>query len=169
MNNESQKAIAPSNARRRLVRGAFSAPALLTLCSGSALAAASLTCRTKAISDQATVPASATVPTTGNWLRVQAYKKNGVYFISGDDVSNLAGTLGGSSYLTRTQWQRVSTSPFNIKEATAFSSLPLVDPGNYVAVKINATGSIVGFSGSTGSGVSNSAMMSIGCWSSIIV
>ena len=153
--------------RRRLVRGAFSAPALLTLCSGSALAAASLTCRSKAIADQATIPATANVPATGNWLRVPAYKKaNGKYYIFGNDVCNLATTLGGSSYLTRTQWQNVSLSPFNIVEAGTFTTLPGLQTGEYVAVKINAAGRIVGFSGSN---VSSAAMMSMGCWSSIIV
>ena len=66
VNNDTQKAIAPSSARRRLVRGAFSAPAVLTLYSGSALAAASLTCRSNAIADPQAAGATAPIPTQGN-------------------------------------------------------------------------------------------------------
>ena len=170
MNNDTQKANAPSSARRRLVRGAFSAPAVLTLYSGSALATASLTCRTKAIADPLAAGATAPIPTQGNWLRVQAYSKTynlvTKYFISGNDVSNLANMLGsGGSYLTTTQWQLITGTP-TIKEASTFTTLPQAVSGQYVAVKVNSVGRVVGYSDMN---VANSAMMSMGCWSSIIV
>ncbi len=169
MNNDSQKANAPSSARRRLVRGAFSAPAVLTLYSGSALATASLTCRTKAFADQATVPISGvTVPTTGIWLRVQAYKRGTIYYIKGSDVKALATSLPGgtgSSYLSVSLWQDVTTSGYPTV-ASFVNPQPVADAGKFVAMKINAAGGVVGFSGSS---ASNYAMMSIGCWSSIVM
>lgn len=62
-----------ASARRRLIRGALSAPALMTVCSGSAFAVASnMRCLANANTLPAPAPWGTTTPDT--YLRVQLYK-----------------------------------------------------------------------------------------------
>lgn len=58
-------------ARRKLVRGAFAAPVALTLCSGSAIAATSLSCVARQVSRPELSDATAT---NGTWIRVAVWK-----------------------------------------------------------------------------------------------
>ena len=64
---------APS-ARRRLIRGALAAPALMTLCSGSAFAAASTRCLANAQTMPQPADSGITTPTGDTYLRVRLYK-----------------------------------------------------------------------------------------------
>ena len=58
------------SARRRLIKGSFAAPAALTLCSGSAIAASSTTCVKTSADNTMRLPANP--PAT--WVRIQAHK-----------------------------------------------------------------------------------------------
>lgn len=148
------------NARRKLVRGVFAAPAIMTVCSGSAFAAASgLRC----IANQANSPL--TEPVTGatdTWLRVQLYSQGGKYYVRGSDIGAFKRSAN-SVYLSSNQWQA-----FDISTNTA-GAITTNPPGNpqpsnppkYVAVRVDASGNIVGV-GATGSG---SAVAGT-CWNS---
>ncbi len=175
------------SARRRMVRGVFAAPAVLTLCSGSAFAAVSnQRCVANQVNDARMFP---DVGPADTWLRVQRYKltSNGNSFsVSGSDIVQLSGSttatttkyyvrgqdivaLRGSnttisSYITATQWQE-ATSPYTILSGAPGNGnkTPVVDTDNFVAVRVNADGNIVGIVGD-GTGISSAVMNS--CWAS---
>ena len=75
MDTSNSSARSKGEARRRLLRGSISAPAVLTLFSGSALAAGSNTmCVSFAVNTTKALPADSTAPDT--WVRVQVYAIN---------------------------------------------------------------------------------------------
>ncbi|MEO5698676.1 MAG: hypothetical protein ABIQ60_16265 [Burkholderiaceae bacterium] len=152
------------SARRRLIRGAFSAPAVLTLCSGSAFAALS---NQRCVANQ--VNGTRTYPDVGpadTWVRVQRYKLNGnKFYVRGQDIVALRGTSTTiSSYITATQWQE-ATSPYAILSGPPGNgnNTPQVDTGNFVAVRVNADGNIVGI---VGDGTGSTSAVANSCWAS---
>ncbi|MBK7277582.1 MAG: hypothetical protein IPI08_13850 [Betaproteobacteria bacterium] len=72
MDHTDPSAVQAPSARRRLIRGALAAPALMTLCSGSAFAAASTRCLANA--QTMPQPAPSGTPAADTYLRVQLYK-----------------------------------------------------------------------------------------------
>lgn len=98
-------------ARRRLLRGSFAAPTVLTLCSGSALAASSAL---RCFSNAPAGVAASTVP--DNIWRVARYRTrvNGVTFqvFSGSDIRRLEGANAPRLALGRFEsgkWYRAET------------------------------------------------------------
>ena len=151
-------------ARRKLVRGVFAAPAIMTVCTGSAFAAASnLQCITNQVNNNpTTVPVAAGLDT---WLRVRLRQKGSapvVYYVSGADIQIYKRTTN-TVYLSSTQWQL-----FNLGTNTT-SGGAIADPvgtslsNSYAAVRFDAAGNVVG----VGTGSTGTSALPGTCWNSI--
>ncbi len=146
-------------ARRRLVRGVFAAPAIMTVCSGSAFAAgSSLRCLQSQCANPSVQPVANALD---GWLRVQLWQTGTTtpsYFVCGADLQIYKRT-SNTVYLGTTQWQ-----PFNI--ATNVSGANCAAPSGavrcakYATVRFDAAGNVVGVGSGTGSAVAGT------CWSS---
>ena len=111
MNVNPQNSSDNVSARRRLIRGAFAAPAALTLYSGGAIAAPSFTCVARQNQPGNAINAPANPNST--FVRVRNFRLingmsavNAAFFVSGADVASLLPP--GGSYLTSAQWQCVA-------------------------------------------------------------
>lgn len=173
-----EKTINPAGkglARRRLLRGTFAAPAVMTLVSGSALAASSLSCVARQNEPGRAENAGAN-PDGTIWIRVPVWEKRqdaSTYtrFVSGADIASLLPP--GGSYLPTGSWQCISivgtTLGFTVgtnytdAEATSISAIPMAKvSGQYVGVRIDALGKVVGVEPYS---TANSAMHA-SCWTS---
>jgi len=152
-------------ARRKLVRGVFAAPALMTVCSGSALASqSSIRCLARHVSDNTNVMPK--VGSLDNWTRVQLHKAaDGKFYVSGTHVASVF-TTSNSVYPAVGTWLQINGA------AGATVGLPttVMPPGStlsypspkYVVVRFDTAGNVtgVGLNGGTGSNVGAS------CWNS---
>ena len=188
MNKNLQDPTAHTSARRRLVRGAFAAPAALTLYSGSAFAATSLSCVAKEFRNP-TYPAVITdLSPSDTYLRVPLYSLAGrstpSTWINGSDINLLAQQIPGTDppYITNFQWQCFSVGLSNVKINTVTvtpiagivyagqpsrisnGALPMQN-GSYVAIRINTNGKIVGVVG-VGVPTGNTSAVHQSCWTS---
>ena len=158
----------PISARRRILRGTFAAPAVMTLASGSTFAGTSLTC----VARQQTSPITAPVAPDNTWLRVPVWvSRNGSSgnygkLVKGSEVASLLPP--GGSYLLTNEWQCVAIfgtgSGYTVgQKTTSPSPTPqLTSPVEYVAVRVDAAGKIVGVQGVS---TANTALH-VSCWTS---
>jgi hypothetical protein len=167
------------SARRRLIRGVFVAPAALTVFSGSAFAQASMTCVSKRVADPVLPEASASPDA---FLRVPLYGLgnggNVSKWIKGADVVFLA---DGSKepvnvFLSRDDWLCVSkgqgapNGDWVVGQRYPDPRLPNgsrpqeLRPEQLVAVRVDASGNIVGIVGTGGD--AGSAVGWTSCWAS---
>ncbi|MDP2006134.1 MAG: hypothetical protein Q8K45_10700 [Rubrivivax sp.] len=117
------------SARRRLIRGAFAAPAALTLYSGSVAARSINNCVTRQVGatpSSTTWPASSGIAgTTDTWVRVRLKKFTGKYgttslsnrysrWIKGADVVALQAAGTNPPFLNSSQWQLYDRGVTNI-------------------------------------------------------
>lgn len=178
MNEKISELAGKDTARRRLLRGTFAAPAVLTLASGSALAATSVTCVAKQVDSPEDAPPN---PAGTMWVRVPLWEKRQNVnrysrFVSGAQIAMLFPP--GGAYLSTTQWQCVSvvgTSTGFTAESIysdaevgtglgSINSDPLVQLTEYVALRIDETGQVVGVQDLyTDTGAS---AMHVSCWTS---
>ncbi len=167
MTNKTSAPTGKGLARRRLLRGTFAAPAVLTLFSGSAFAAKSATCLAKRVSS----PVNAGLNPSGTvWIRVQVWKStdgtNFANFVSGNDLAGLLAP--GGSYLASGNWQCVlsgvvSTVSYTVPNTYYNPSPAPAVTGQYVAVRVDATGKILGVEGIEAGG----SAMTTSCWTSV--
>ena len=176
------------SARRRLIRGAFAAPAAMTLFSGS-VAAASINCVARQVTSQ-----QLPTPSSGadSFIRVRLQKftrrtnsdqtlssTRWSRWILGSDVAGLKAPNGGS-YISGTTWQLFDVGTQSIYPANAvgstqtntpsedtdagneYSSVPA--PSDYVALRMDANGNIVGVVG-IGPNTGTTAVYA-SCWNS---
>ena len=163
------KAPTPAQAaRRQLVRGAFAAPALLTVYSGSALANASAK---RCLVNQTNIPRMEPVSTAAdNFVRIQLHQTgtstNPTYWVSGATINNLKRN-STTVFIESTKWQKFDIgtnklldSPVTLSTAPTLSS----NPQRWAAVRFNASGSVrgVGIASATG----ESALANT-CWNSV--
>ncbi len=156
-------------ARRKLVRGVFAAPAIMTVCSGNAFANTSnLRCLARNMTDMTNV-----TPKVGGldtWTRVQLHKAtDGNYYVSGTQVQSVF-TQSNSHYPGVGNWLAIDVATGNVPTGTGWSvpnaSMP---PGaalnyttpQYVIVRFDSTGSVTGV-GNAGTGYNVGAS----CWTS---
>ena len=165
------------SARRRLIRGAFVAPAALTLFSGSAFAQTSMNCVSKQVADPVYPSASGS---EDGFLRVPLYGLgnggNVSTWIKGSDVVFLVDGSKESvnTFLTRDQWLCVSNGQgapngsWKVGEKYIDPSLPNgsrpqeLRPAQHVAVRVDASGNILGIVGVGGD--AGSAVGWTSCW-----
>lgn len=168
------------SARRRLIRGAFMAPAALTVCSGSAFAQASMTCVSKQVADPV-MPQPVGDPEDA-YLRVPLYGlgngDNVSTWIKGAEVVFLASgsKVPVTTYLSNNEWQCVSTGTgansvwetgkaYADPEPHLNGSRPTaLVPAQYVAVRVDVDGNIIGVVGTAGN--NGSAVGWTSCWAS---
>ena len=181
MNENIQDRPAKVSARRRLIRGAFAAPAALTLYSGSAFAVTSNTCVARQVASPATVVDPATSANNGGadtYIRVQLRQKrpgpNQSTWVFGGDLlvaATLTTAQSSNSFLGSDNWYCYSASgSAGFLTGTVYSnSLATANPGgtpallanSFVAIRVNSAGRIVGV---TDAGLTSAVSHS--CWSS---
>lgn len=176
---------AKTQARRRLLRGTFAAPAVLTVCSGSTFAQAvtSLTCVAKQVNSVKDTANSGTTstPASGNWVRVPLLKlwreSNGnvdSIWISGAYISANIQKTGTTSFLGSTSWlcylKVAGGSDYNTGQIYGAqptrNRFTLVANGEWVAVLVDASGNIKGVVGLQAAGTGQYPVHATSCWSS---
>lgn len=150
-------------ARRKLVRGVFAAPAIMTVCSGNAFAnASSLRCLARNVN----VNTNATPKVGGldTWTRVQLHQSGSSYYVSGTHVSSVFAN-SNSVYPAVGSWLKIDgTTGAAIGSVTTNTpSNPMLNYSNpkYVVVRFDATGNVTGI-GTAGAG----ANVGASCWNS---
>ena len=154
-----------TSARRRLIRGAFAAPAALTLCSGAAIATTS---NSRCISNQAATPALPTnIGPADTWLRVPVYAITTApteYWVRGSDIVALRGTkVSITSYISTTEFQ-ATFSPFAKQVGAPANLSASAAPGLLAFVRVDTLGNIVGLAGFNTS--PNQTAIAQTCWAS---
>lgn len=193
MNNSTQDSNDARSARRRLLKGGFAVPAVLTVASGSALAATSVSCVARSAANPVK-PLVTNLTTTDTYLRVVAmtYLPNGAnktrsWWITYDSLAAVAsaagvtiasgwigtggalcvegGTAGGpGNFVTGTVYTP-ATSP-NVPTTTELHTAAQdSQTPRYYAVLFDAAGNISGvsFVGSTQTG----SAVTTSCWTSL--
>jgi hypothetical protein len=167
-------------ARRRLIKGSFSAPALLTLASGSAWAMSSSRC----IANDAAQQIHPGVQTGATYLQVQIYTfakgNTTAYWVRGADLQAIATAAGvGCFQITTTQYLcmvggKAPSGPTDYLAGAIYdnSTDPAMTPdllatlaGNYYAVSVDRTGNIIGVDSVIKTGSGGAVHMT--CWSSL--
>lgn len=176
MTEKTQELETRGAARRRLVRGAFAAPTVLTLYSGSALAATSaLNCIVK----RNTAPLTGIAPTAANdgvyfryrlWALWKINNHSKVsYWIRGADLAAFV-RQGQTPWLGSSSWQGFNTTNNtlgSIGTPTAGSGQELVQQGPYIVLRVSNSGALVG-AGDTNAAGSGTALHN-SCWTSFYV
>lgn len=175
MNNSKQDLQPDAKARRKLLRGAFGAPAVLTLYSGGARAASSVsTCLVRANSTPLT-SGIGVANADDILLRVRLYGLvNGggnvsTYWIRGADLSALQRN-GQRPFLTSQQFQRFDVANNVLVAGTVTNAEPTAAgrtfkaTNQYVVLRVSSTGQVVG-AGATGAG---GAPVGDSCWNSFV-
>jgi hypothetical protein len=153
-------------ARRKLVRGVFAAPALMTVCSGSALASqSSIRCLARHVSDNTDVMPK--VGSLDNWTRVQLHKaSDGKFYVSGSHVASVF-TTSNSVYPAVGTWLQINGTagtPVGSPSTTMPAGSTLgytTPPPKYVVVRFDTAGNVTGV-GTAGTGSNVGAS----CWNS---
>jgi hypothetical protein len=161
-------------ARRRLIKGAFGAPAALTLVSGSVYAASNQRCLQNA--NAMTTPPEAPTPAGVTWLRVELWTLGSGDGLStwvwGNDLAVFHAPDANAPYLDIGEWQAVTAEQDSgyaagqilDEEPTKDNESP-ARSGQYVAVLVDSAGKIVGVQGV---GTAGGAAVSLVCWASFV-
>ena len=155
-------------ARRKLVRGVFAAPALMTVCSGSALASqSSIRCLARHVSDNTNVMPK--VGSLDNWTRVQLHRADdGKFYVSGSHVASVF-TTSNSVYPAVGTWLQIIGTAGATQGGPVGSALTVMPAGStltyptpqYVVVRFDTAGNVTGV-GKAGTGSNVGAS----CWNS---
>ena len=166
-------------ARRKLVRGAFAMPAVLTLHNGSALANTSAT---RCLVNQNSPGSVLTMPATDaadNYFRYRLWViKNGggvpqSYWIKGADLTAYV-RAQQAPFVTSSQWWQFNPDiGYNtVVGSSATTTAPMPNgsgtfdqTGRWVALRVSSTGQIVG-AGASNPGPPGSAVGYYSCWQS---
>lgn len=152
------------SARRRLLRGSFSVPAVLTLASGSALAAKSATCLAKATATPSTAALMTGTP-SDTFVRVQlvAYIESSTTKYALTRASFGSMVVSTSFWASDTVWQQFDDSANGVTGSQQTSAVPSGSTSNkWVALRFNNAGEIVG-AGLSGTG----SVVGSSCWTSM--
>lgn len=160
MEDSVQSASPTISARRRLIRGAFSVPAVATIYSGNALAVAS---NMRCVVNQATDPllrtAAAAATASDGFVRVPMYVIDNTTtggtltkYVKGSDLLSKRGTnpailvLANNGAATNaSDWIELGGTYFAGTTPTVGGKTPTIDPlGKLVAIRVDASGNIVG-------------------------
>jgi hypothetical protein len=161
---------ARATARRRLIRGAFATPAVLTLYSGGVLAATSSQCDVKGV--QSSIASITTVDDT--YLRYQlwalvklsnsATPKFDSYYIRGDDLKS---KVGMGFQPKAEEWQRFDLISMKPAGSILFSppqkkNYEFKQVQQYVVLRVDSNGTVVAVGdGASGLAVSDSCASSL--------
>ena len=142
------------------MRGAFAAPAIMTVCSGRVFAASNLNC----IAKQTMFPGVTTSLNADTFKRTQVYKIGSKFYVRGVNIVNDVG-VKASGYITTGQvheysWVTNQTAPGS-SPINAPSGEPVAKP-YWAALRFDASGRVVGVGSGVGYGVTGS------CWGSFV-
>jgi hypothetical protein len=155
--------------RRRVIRGAISAPVVLTISSGAgAQMTSSLRCVANQVQNPTTLPrevlSGGSVPSTV--VRVQLRQVGSIFYVAGADLialqqaSRPIGWIGVGEYrqfnLTSNTWQ-------GPPKTTLPSIPPLSNPARFAVLQMDQQGFIMSVGKSTGS---TTSMVAATCWNS---
>lgn len=162
-NDEQRSEGAFRSARRRLVKGSFSVPAVMTLATGRALAMTTAEARSLAKDVDAgyphTLPLVVAGSPTDTWIREQSYKgRNGSsgvpYFIKASQLTAHVVPGAGTSFMTGTQSLCVVSGSISSNNYAAGNVYNFDAPtgfgrGSYYALLYDHVGTIKAISGTT--------------------
>jgi len=156
---------AKTQARRRLLRGSFAAPAVLTLASGSALAAKSATCLAKATQVASTRPLMTGTPSdTFLRVRLEQYTSGSTtkYAVTRTSFGSIP--VDTSFWNASTTWQEFDKDTNQVIGGQQNGAIPggSSTTNYYVALRLNSNGKIVGV-GMSGTG----SVVGSSCWTSM--
>lgn len=170
MSDKEQSLPAADCARRRLIRGAFGAPAVLTVASGSVAAASNVNC----IANIGTFPPvhqGSAPPTSDSIIRIRVYEDQSVTpnlrYVRGQDVPAAYMANAAAGFMTVGQVWRFSVP--NNQTVGNPSSTPaastLVAINRWAALRFDVNGNLVGV-GDGGSGGTPGYAVAASCWNS---
>ena len=171
MNENKPTADAHAQRRRRVLRGAISAPVVLTISSG---ASATMTSNMRCVANQVANPQHGTrsvavaTTTTSTAIRVPLYivSSTGKRYIRGADIVSLAHSARPVTWIKNGEWWEFSvgdnapaagTSPVTLP-----STPPLTSPVQHVVLQVDQYGRIV----SAGKHHSTTSLVHGTCWNS---
>jgi len=172
VNEPSEKPSPDRAARRKLVRGAFSVPAVMTLVSGSPAAATSLVCALKPRPD---TPLDGVGTSDMNLVRIPYFKSQNTwgtyankFYIKGSDLhaKKFPGrSVTGSGLVNSTGWQEVRFVEGKPVPGVLAAGNPNLSgtASGHVIVRYDELGDIVGFAKSD-----SGTAMGASCWVSAI-
>lgn len=169
MNENKPADDAHAQRRRRVLRGAISAPVVLTISSG---AGAQMTSNLRCVANQVTNPTSlpreyaagTSVPATV--VRVQLRVMAGVFYIAGTDVIARQHASRPITWITTGQYRRFTPASNTLAgppNVSLGSVPPLTSPAQYVVVQMDQQGYIVSVGKATGT---TTSMVGATCWNS---
>jgi hypothetical protein len=168
--NESKPSTEPSpQRRRRLLRGALSAPVVLTISSG---ASATMTSNMRCVANQVNAPttgrtyaAGTGVPSTV--IRVQLYRNAAAtkHYISGTELGSLAHPSRPVSWISNGQWQEFDPATnLRVGSPVTLSTSPtLTSPVKYANVQFDQLGYVMSVGKNT---TTSTSMVAATCWNS---
>ena len=171
MDSSIQTPVQKQAARRRLVRGVFAAPAIMTVCSGSAFAAgSSLRCLSNQVNSSTTTKTVGVSESLDTWLRVQLQRTGSgttdmpyIYYVSGADLGIWKLPSGANRvYLSSNEWQLFNPTSNTAGAKVKAPSDPVLGM-KYAALQFDAKGNVVG----VGVNASGTSAMPGTCWSSV--
>jgi len=179
VNKNSQEPTGQVSARRKLIRGAFSLPAVLAVHNGSALAASSnkMRCAVNALTNPLYPISNVDSAGFDSWMRVQRYKRNSdqVPFVRMTEINAMALALGGIDVaIIATLTQSIQWSNGDILSPDAKDLVQ--DGNNQVALRFDANGldgtirivGIVTGAQSGGIALSGTNAITTSCWTSMM-
>lgn len=167
MNDKEQSLPAQGGARRRLLRGAFGVPAVLTVASGSVAAASNLNCITN-ISPFPAVHQGTAPPTTDSIIRIRVYKaSDDKRYVRGQDVPEIYMAVAAAGFMKAAQVWR-----FNVNQNQTVgtpidppSKMTLTAINRWAALRFDANGNLVGVGVGGDVGPAGNAVTT-SCWNS---
>ena len=159
MHNQAETPSPRHSARRKLIRGVFAAPAVLTVASGSAFAAAS---NLRCIS-QTTFPPVTTTAGADTFYRLQVKQIASKTYVLGSDIAkDIRDKV--SVYMTTTQMHEFNVAlnqTVGMPLAAASTPTPQTQ-ASFAAIRFSPTGAVIGVgsAGAPGGAASGS------CWNS---
>jgi hypothetical protein len=152
--------------RRKLIRGAFAAPAIMTVCTGSAFAATSaLRPLVNRCNSPVYMPCSTT---TDTWLRVQCWQDTATntFYVYGGDLYSSYKRPTNTICVGSTNYRQVdfSTNSAGVM-AGADCALPsgAARCSKYIGVSFDSNGNVV----CVGQGTVGQSHIALTCWTSV--
>jgi hypothetical protein len=155
-----------ASARRRLIKGAFAVPAALTVPSGSVLAqsSSSLRCIASQTGPGNEVAGLGKLTDQNTWLAVPRYRKSAnEFYVMRTEVEFMAGSAATFFGIGSTAWGAKIANPM-VPTGTSKPSNVSSSPDGYVALRVDAYGTIVG--ADTGSVIGGTSAIAVSCWNS---
>jgi hypothetical protein len=143
MDRDEQSAV-ELTARRRLIRGVFATPAVLTVASGSAMAASNIRC----IQSVKTFPAvysGTTPPSTDTIIRIRVYKYGSLRCVRYQDVPTAYASNAGAGFMGSGQvWEFDVTNNRTLGSPRDTPNSAALALDKWAALRFDATGKLVG-------------------------